>query len=845
MHKTGFMLLALVLALTGFAPPQQTNAPLISLAVTAGYDGLFRANEWFPLFVEVSNDGGDVNGRLVVRPERAGNAFTNTFSTPVEMPAGSRKTVFLYVTARNFATDVQVEFIDADGVALQIASAPLRSILFEDQLHVVLTQSSAGSVDLTTVGTGGYAAFQANWTLENLPDRAAALTAIDTLVFSDIDTGPLSPGQQQAVRDWLAAGGHLIVTGGANWQATAAGLVELLPLIPTSSATVPDLDALTTLSGNVSGTLPGDTVIATGAPLDVNDVLIAHDDGTPLLVRHDFGLGTVDYLTTDPLAQPLRDWENISDLWFTLGATIHPRPSWSQGFVDFDRAASATEILPGLNLLPDVLPLCGFLAFYVMLIGPLNYVILNRFNRREWAWVSIPVFIIIFSGLAWLVGFNLRGNTATLSRLAIVQSWPESDQAQVDGLVGLLSPRRSNYTLTMNDGSVLRPFSRSAQSNPFAANIQAGTDIQQAESFSATNFTVDASFIATFNTTTIIERPDISGQVSLLYVPPEFDDEPGHWSVRGSVRNDSAETLHDPVILARGVSLELEQDLEPGVVQPFELALDADTIQPAAPSALERTSGQIALRRSSFNRFGSRDVGSSEATISDIIGEGNYNSRLFFSAPGDTATEQETFRRQMFLSAMMEDQFFSTARGNNVYLAGWSDTMPLATELEGALWEPLDTTLHLVKLNVEFTPPAIPVHIRADQFTWVALERTGLTSDIAPVNAVMQSGDAAAFRFTPLPDAVLATVDELHIELNLSTNSRFEIPIEVWDWQRSEWQVVDLQQDENRTSVRRATLRNPDRFLGPQNTVQVRVSVDETSGFLRIARLAIEQQGEF
>ena len=48
-----------------------------------------------------------------------------------------------------------------------------------------------------------------------------------------------------------------------------------------------------------------------------------------------------------------------------------------------DRAASATEILPGLDLLPDVLPLCGFLAFYVALIGPLNYFVLNRINRRE------------------------------------------------------------------------------------------------------------------------------------------------------------------------------------------------------------------------------------------------------------------------------------------------------------------------------------------------------------------------------------------------------------------------------------------------------------------------------
>lgn len=837
-----FLLAAL---LVGFAPPmQQAAAPVIGLSVQAGFDGLFRENDWFPLLIDVSNDGDGVTGRLVVRPETSGNAFTNTFSTPIDMPTGSRKTAFLYVTARSFATDVRVEFLSDDGVSLAAEQIPLRSVLLQDQLHVVLTESSAGSVDLTGIHAGGFNAFQANWRIANLPDRLAALKPVNTLLFSDIDTGPMTAAQQQTLEDWVVSGGHLIVTGGANWQATAAGLADLLPLVPEASDTTADLGSLVGLTLSRDGITDEETIIATGTLATGARVMAAAEDGSPLLVRHDLGLGTVDYLSADPLSQPLRNWAGLPELWFTLASSLPPQPGWVRGFVDYDRAASATEILPGLDLLPDVLPLCGFLAVYVALIGPLNYAVLNRINRRELAWVTIPVFILIFSGLAWAVGFNLRGNTATISRLAIVQSWPESDRAQVNGLVGLLSPRRSSYTLTLDNNLMMRPLSRTIPANPFAASVQASTDIQQAETFRADNFTVDASFIATFNTAGVIEAPDIGGRVSMFYQPPRFEDEPGHWTIRGSVRNDSNFALNNPVILARGVSLPLDAPLAPGGLETIELPLISETIQPASASPLERSTSQQVNRLSSFSRF-SRDTLTSEQSVRDIMGEDRYSNRLYIQGPGRTAEEQETYRRQLLLAASIEEAYLTTGRGNRVFLAGWAEPMPLNTQLEGASWEPMDTTLHIIELEVEVTQPTGSIHIAADQFTWVSTERTGLSVNVAPVETTIQTGDLVTFRFTPLPEAVLADVEALHIEMVTSGFAQADIPVEVWDWQAQEWDVILLERMNDRSNTRRRSIRNPARYLGAENAVQVRLSVDESNNLLRLTRLVVEQDGEF
>ncbi len=841
MVRQGLWLLVMALVV-GFAPSiQQTSPPAIDLSVTAGYNGLFRENQWFPLLVEVVNNGGDVTGRVVVRPDRSGNAFANTFSAPVEMPAGSRKSVFLYVSARSFATEVRVEFIDAQGLPLAEQAVPLRNVFFQDQLHVVLTQATAGSVDLTGVRSGGYTAHQANWLIENIPDQASALDAIDMMVISDIDTGPMSSAQRQAVADWVADGGHLVVTGGANWQATAAALEDLLPLQPDASSTVDNLDGLAALGS--TGELRGETIAATGTLIDQAQTLAATEDGLPLLARRAWGLGTVDYLAVDPLAQPMRDWDGRSELWFTLAASVEPLPAWSHDLFDTDRATNAVEIMPGLDLLPDVLPLCGFLAAYVALIGPLNYVILNRINRREWAWLTIPVFIGIFSVLAWVVGFNLRGNTATVSRLAVVQAWPETDRAQVDGLVGLLSPRRTSYTLTMADGSLLRPVARSIQANPFAASVQTSTDIQQTDVFRADNFTIDASFIAAFRTSAVVERPAITGQASLFYEPPRPEEDTGRWTVRGSVRNDSPDTLNDAVILARGVSLRLESPLLPGDVQTFELSLPSTNQMAPAPAALERGADESSTSLI-YSRF-SRDFNALDQTVRDILGTEVYNSRAFASSIGRGAEAQENYRRQLFLSSFMQDYFMSSGRGNDVYLAGWSDAMPLNTELGGATWQPLDTALYLIELDVSFTPPAGRVHLGPEQFTWVARERQGLTTNAAPVNTLMQPGDLAIFQFTPLPDAVLSTVDTLHVELNIGTTSRLEFPLELWDWEAQEWRSIEMNELRDRSNVRRHTIRNPASFIGPQNAVQVRVNVDESSGLGRIAALVIEQEGTF
>jgi hypothetical protein len=85
-RRHNLLLLPVILLLTVFAAPAQAQG--ITLEVEAGFDSFFRENQWFPIRVQASNAGADRSGRLVLRPETSGKAFSNTFSTALELPAG-------------------------------------------------------------------------------------------------------------------------------------------------------------------------------------------------------------------------------------------------------------------------------------------------------------------------------------------------------------------------------------------------------------------------------------------------------------------------------------------------------------------------------------------------------------------------------------------------------------------------------------------------------------------------------------------------------------------------------------------------------------------------------------
>ncbi|GAB4554943.1 MAG: hypothetical protein OHK0023_25660 [Anaerolineae bacterium] len=808
------------------------------MSVDAGYDGYFRDGQWLPLKINVSNSGADISGVLRVLPTDTA-AAADAYVSPIDLPRQSNKQVFLYVPLTSQSLQIRVELATADRI-IASETRDLRLVRGSDILIAVITESPRGGVDLRNFKSGIGDSYQANWQLENIPRLGEALRGLDALIITDADSGNLNTDQRQAIEDWVLAGGHLVVTGGPNWQRTAEGVRTLLPLQPNLTTTLTSFPNVAQFAGVVDALrIPTGSVaiVAQGVLLPDAQVLV-EESSVPILTRRTLGGGVVDYLSIDPALEPFQSWANRGQFWFTLLTTSGSRPSWAFGITNPERALEAADRVRGLRL-PDVLQLSLFLLIYIAIIGPLNYIILRRLGKREWAWVTIPVIVIVTAAVYYMTGFNMRGTQAIVNRLAVVQVWPGSARGQVDGVVGVLSPRRGSYSFSVGANMTLRTII-SDDPNIGLVNNRSLT-IEEGNTYTARDFPVDAGTAQAFAVSGYTEVLPIEGQATIqLSVGNALRQDDGPSGVRlvGRVTNTTGLNLEDAVVLAMGGSQNLGT-LSPGESRSFNIQLNA---RQSPPLSLGNggLSG-IFMGRTSRGRY----VDPYTGTVREIMG-GYYTYPDGYGRQNQTLIErQEMLRRQTLLEAIAQDSDPSGGRGTDVFVAGWvRDQSPVEVDLSGAAYTTEDTTLYIYRLpvSVEALSPEGFVELPSAYLAWTPTDQSA-RRDHAPYNLYLQPQEVAIFRYTPLPKMRLSTVTEIRLWVQAGNNySNGRHIVSLWDWETNTWVVLPAQTNPNVSNL--SIRERPERFIGPENALQVRVEASQNSAMIELERVEITLYGK-
>ena len=353
-------------------------------------------------------------------------------------------------------------------------------------------------------------------------------------------------------------------------------MADLLPVTVGGVESADDLPALSAFGG-VAFNAPGPYTL-TGSSLRAGELLI-HQDGLPILAHTPLGLGGVTFLALDPKLAPLAGWRGHAAVWESIAALTSTPGPYANGIQDGYAATQAASSIPGLRL-PSVGQLLLFLFVYTLVIGPINFLVLRRLRRRELAWVTIPVLVLLFSAITFFTSFRSRGGAVLQNEMSVAYGSVEAERVRTQSIVGLYSPQRGRYDLSLPYDTTAFPLTGQFGSVGLVSNLAA---IVRAGDLTLREVRADTGEVVAFLVDAHRPRPPLSATARLV------DD--GR-AVAVTVRNDGALTLENAVLLYGDQQRQLD-DLAPGAAREAQLPVTVlgppgatPTPDPYMPSAV-------------------------------------------------------------------------------------------------------------------------------------------------------------------------------------------------------------------------------------------------------------------
>ena len=530
----------------------QQNESGLNFVVSVGFDGYAKSNAWTPVRILATNTGPDITGEIRLQTIYPGE----TYARPLSLPSQSQKEVTVFIPLRN--NQFTFEFVSDDQILYQGQHNP-RMIASDSFLVGVVAPDPNLLNFLAGIQTNaGEPLSVAHLALADLPEEAQGLSALDVLIFNDLDTSQLTAAQQAALADWILAGGHLIAGGGPNGPATASGLLNFLPVSGLAPKTLSVLPALASYTNEPA---PGQGPYVAAVPQSTNGSVYITQEGDPLLVTKAVGQGRVTYFALDFGLAPMNGWAGNQTFWERNLAPLEAKLPF---YTTYEALQSINNTLANIRVatLPSPTGLMAYLCTYIIVLVPLNYLILKWLKRRELAWVTIPVLIILFSLAGYIAGFRSRGGQALLRQVSIVQQTNGDagnhigPTARVDTFLGLYSPNRGRYTLKFRDNFLVQPTDSGSGFKGVKSETSAPTTIYYGNQTELQNLWTDVGSMAT---------AVVHGTMELQPIVLDIEVTPAAntLQVSGLIHNNSGQALEDAVLLIGDYGARLNR-LEPG-----------------------------------------------------------------------------------------------------------------------------------------------------------------------------------------------------------------------------------------------------------------------------------------
>ena len=429
--------------------------------VFMGFSGKARNGEWFPVTVEIENDGPTFSGEIEIKP----SSFNEqSIRYKIELPNNTRKRLSIPVfNNSNYRWNAKL-LNDGKVVSkndnLRIDSIPWFSKLFA----AVSDQQSSGPVLPETRFKNNNANRRFSPVVVNIqadifPDNPVTLHGLSSLYLNSKRAINFRAEQASAVSIWVRSGGHLIL--GVDQPSDITGTPWLRELLNTQFGLIQNLEVGPLIrdwlsnAGYPVGAIDEEfnTKFLNATPVRLKDgKTLMSFDGETLIANANRGLGQVTILGFNPEREPIRSWENRAWLWARLADIdsewfVSEKPPRDYGRMNVDGLYGMMIDSRQVSKLP-VIWLILLLITYLVIIGPVDRIWLKRINKQMLTWLTFPIYVIFFSFLIYYIGYRLRAGQLEINELHIVDVLP-GDQVALRGrsYTSIYSPSNKDYLM--------------------------------------------------------------------------------------------------------------------------------------------------------------------------------------------------------------------------------------------------------------------------------------------------------------------------------------------------------------------------------------------------------------
>ena len=403
-----------------------------------------------PIRVKVESKQ-NFEGEVQVYPATSDNSSKIALAQDVTIAAGESRKLNFAIANAGYYGEYYIQILDNRGKVVYKEKDTKELDNLDTNMMVGILSDDFTALNYmdgleVRIGNGNNIIKILELSTEEMPESSTILSVLSYIVIDNYDTAQLSDAQYSALKEWVNNGGVLILGMGNNYQNVLHCFQDDF-----LTGTFHSVEKKTLTWVDTGEELTLENVDCVNYSLEGGEQLTGFStDGT--VCYKNSGKGRVVMLAYDLGMEPF-----VSNAANTSLATTLFRTTQTTATVDTANGSyydgSAYEGYQIAKLADDSEKPSGLLYgvilfIYVILVGPVLYLVLKAVGQREKIWIAVPAAALVFTGVIYLTSSLYRVRYPIVDTLSVISLEQEHQSERI--YTNVTCPRAKDYTIRLN-----------------------------------------------------------------------------------------------------------------------------------------------------------------------------------------------------------------------------------------------------------------------------------------------------------------------------------------------------------------------------------------------------------